>query len=220
MIGNPVLLVSRSPRHDLFLNPVCLSSFLAICLDVDEILRSLFNFILLIELALQRIEAQTSLVLSRQIGTPNIAAKGKLEPRRVWVPTWIAAGKHGSDEEEMEDKDAKGGKKKLIEVVEPSRKQGNREEGESAPSTLPKLKGILKNDGSKKSSEGGTKIASVTAAAIQDPPQGVPQTPQRPAWTWRKEADGQLKITVSVSKEVPLPVFSVVLTFGIDKKFD
>ncbi|PFH49998.1 hypothetical protein AMATHDRAFT_96732, partial [Amanita thiersii Skay4041] len=41
----------------------------------------------LVELALQRIEAQTGLALSRQIGTPNIASKGKLTPRTVHVPT-------------------------------------------------------------------------------------------------------------------------------------
>ncbi|KAG6820528.1 hypothetical protein H0H93_015699 [Arthromyces matolae] len=41
----------------------------------------------LIELALQRIEAQSSLVLSRQIGTPNIASKGKLLPRTVNIPS-------------------------------------------------------------------------------------------------------------------------------------
>ncbi|KAH7882130.1 pre-RNA processing PIH1/Nop17-domain-containing protein [Phlebopus sp. FC_14] len=40
----------------------------------------------IIELAFQRIEAETSLVLSRQIGTPNIASKGKLPARQVRVP--------------------------------------------------------------------------------------------------------------------------------------
>lgn len=39
-----------------------------------------------LELALQRVEAQTTLVLSRQIGIPNIASKGKLQSRRVSVP--------------------------------------------------------------------------------------------------------------------------------------
>ncbi|KAG9311021.1 pre-RNA processing PIH1/Nop17-domain-containing protein [Chiua virens] len=45
------------------------------------------NFI--IELALQRIESQTSLVLSREIGTPNIASKGKPRSRRVLVPATL-----------------------------------------------------------------------------------------------------------------------------------
>ena len=39
----------------------------------------------LLELALQRIEAQTTLVLSRQIATPNIASKGKPQSRRALV---------------------------------------------------------------------------------------------------------------------------------------
>ncbi|KAG6856545.1 hypothetical protein H0H87_003364 [Tephrocybe sp. NHM501043] len=41
------------------------------------------------ELALQRIEAQTSLSLSRQIGTPNITSKGKLLPRTVYIPSFL-----------------------------------------------------------------------------------------------------------------------------------
>ncbi|CAA7261955.1 unnamed protein product [Cyclocybe aegerita] len=42
--------------------------------------------IFLVELALQRIEAQTGLSLSRNIATPNIASKGKLLPRTVQIP--------------------------------------------------------------------------------------------------------------------------------------
>ncbi|KAL0058209.1 hypothetical protein AAF712_015125 [Marasmius tenuissimus] len=45
--------------------------------------------VFIIELALQRVEAQTSLLLSREIGTPNIAAKGKLEPRTVSLPSFL-----------------------------------------------------------------------------------------------------------------------------------
>ncbi|PBK92670.1 hypothetical protein ARMGADRAFT_1013211 [Armillaria gallica] len=45
----------------------------------------------LIELALQRIEVQSGLVLSRRIGTPNIASKGKLGPREVTVPDLSAS---------------------------------------------------------------------------------------------------------------------------------
>ncbi|KAF8966944.1 pre-RNA processing PIH1/Nop17-domain-containing protein [Flammula alnicola] len=43
--------------------------------------------VFLVELALQRIEAQTGLALSRNIGTPNISSKGKLLPRTVQVPS-------------------------------------------------------------------------------------------------------------------------------------
>ena len=43
-----------------------------------------------IEIALQRIETQTPLVLSRQIGTPNISAKGKLAQRTVTIPSFLA----------------------------------------------------------------------------------------------------------------------------------
>ncbi|KAL6308910.1 pre-RNA processing PIH1/Nop17-domain-containing protein [Sparassis latifolia] len=44
----------------------------------------------LIELAFQRIEAQSGVPLSRQIGTPNIAFKGTPAPRSVLVPAALA----------------------------------------------------------------------------------------------------------------------------------
>ncbi|KAI6161566.1 PIH1 family [Pisolithus thermaeus] len=48
----------------------------------------------IIELAFQRIEAQTSIILSRQIGTPNIAFKGKLQARQVMVPASLYPPSH------------------------------------------------------------------------------------------------------------------------------
>ncbi|KAH7911790.1 hypothetical protein BJ138DRAFT_1112913 [Hygrophoropsis aurantiaca] len=47
-----------------------------------------------IELALQRIETQTSISLSRQISTPNIASKGKPETRQISVPTALYPDNH------------------------------------------------------------------------------------------------------------------------------
>ncbi|KAG5650153.1 hypothetical protein H0H81_000519 [Sphagnurus paluster] len=44
----------------------------------------------IVELGLQRIEAQSTLVLSRHIATPNIASKGKLAPRTVLIPDFLA----------------------------------------------------------------------------------------------------------------------------------
>ncbi|KIK11810.1 hypothetical protein PISMIDRAFT_19213 [Pisolithus microcarpus 441] len=46
------------------------------------------------ELAFQRIEAQTTIILSRQIGTPNIAFKGKLQTRQVVVPSSLYPPSH------------------------------------------------------------------------------------------------------------------------------
>jgi len=46
--------------------------------------------IFLIELAFQRLEAETSILLSRQISSPNISSKGKLEQRTVRVPATIS----------------------------------------------------------------------------------------------------------------------------------
>src|ERR1700732_2167128 len=67
----------------------------------------------LIELAFQRVEAQTSsaILLSRQIGTPNIASKGKLEPRTVQIPRVLYPEGHPYRDFVQSGK----GKKKLIE---------------------------------------------------------------------------------------------------------
>jgi len=46
----------------------------------------------IIELALEHVEEKAHIALSRQIGTPNIASKGKLEPRTVLIPTSLLAG--------------------------------------------------------------------------------------------------------------------------------
>ncbi|KAG2152807.1 pre-RNA processing PIH1/Nop17-domain-containing protein [Suillus clintonianus] len=51
----------------------------------------------IIELALQRVESQTSLLLSRQIGTPNIASKGKPVSRQVLVPELLFPPHHKPD---------------------------------------------------------------------------------------------------------------------------
>ncbi|KAI0043691.1 hypothetical protein FA95DRAFT_1498222 [Auriscalpium vulgare] len=52
----------------------------------SRVLKDLAFKTFLIELALQRIEAQSSLSLSRALGTPNIASKGALSPRTAAVP--------------------------------------------------------------------------------------------------------------------------------------
>jgi hypothetical protein len=144
------------------------------------------------ELALQRIEAQTSLVLSRQIGTPNIAAKGKLEARRVWVPTWLVTGQQHASGKLTGDAQEK---KALIEEIEPSGGKGKQKEEGSAPA-LPKLKGILKKSDSSKS------IGDDGITAAPGTPQLSSQVPEMLAWSWKKEDDERLMIIVYVSKEV------------------
>ena len=72
-----------------------------------------------IELAFQRIEAQTSgsILLSRQIGTPNIPSKGKLEPRTVQIPRVLYPEGHPSRVLGLDGDGDQGKGKKLIEEV-------------------------------------------------------------------------------------------------------
>ncbi|KAH9976764.1 pre-RNA processing PIH1/Nop17-domain-containing protein, partial [Lactifluus volemus] len=66
----------------------------------------------LIELALQQIEAESSFSLSRVYGTPNIASKGTLEPRLVAVPATLFPPDH-----RYRARSEKTSTKKLIEEV-------------------------------------------------------------------------------------------------------
>ncbi len=52
----------------------------------SRVLRDQDLKLFLVELALQRIEIQFGIVLSRTIGTPNIASKGTLAPRTATIP--------------------------------------------------------------------------------------------------------------------------------------
>ncbi|KAL5498350.1 hypothetical protein ACEPAH_2492 [Sanghuangporus vaninii] len=61
----------------------------------------------LIELALEHVEEKAHMTLSRQVGTPNITSKGKLEPRTVLMPRSLADP--GSGSESIIDSRAKSG---------------------------------------------------------------------------------------------------------------
>lgn len=82
-----------------------------------------------VELALQRVEAQTSLLLSRQIGTPNIAAKGKPESRQVLVPGPLFPPGHPHHKSDV--------KTNLIQELDTPMA--------ALPTPTPRVKGILKS---------------------------------------------------------------------------
>ncbi|KZP06873.1 hypothetical protein FIBSPDRAFT_922950 [Athelia psychrophila] len=136
--------------------------------------------VFVVELALQRIEAQShagGLQLSRQIGTPNLASKGALAPRRVQIPSSLFAAAAASASPSPAAPAAlhitgtgaagKAKGKKLIEEVEV----------EVPPSSKGMLKGEVKN---------GTRP--------RPPKDAGPTTPR---WSWTK-AGTRIKITIAV----------------------
>jgi len=125
----------------------------------------------LIELAFQRVEAQWGILLSRQIGTPNIASKGKLQPRTVSIP--VALYPEGHPNRALGGDDEPQPKAKLIEEIDapPS--------SSSAPERAKKPKGILK------SPETAADLAKATAA--------LPS----PEFSWSKH-DAGIQITIRV----------------------
>ncbi|KAF9260415.1 hypothetical protein L218DRAFT_932502 [Marasmius fiardii PR-910] len=126
--------------------------------------------VFIVELALQRIEAQTGLVLSRDLGTPNIASKGKLTPRTVSLPNFLvqniasASASSGS-----------GVRKPLIEEIPSSTHATSK----SLSDASVKPKGILKKS---IGSELSTKR---------------PSEQQPLDWSWTYQND-QIRISISV----------------------
>ncbi|KAI0759087.1 pre-RNA processing PIH1/Nop17-domain-containing protein [Fomes fomentarius] len=130
----------------------------------------------LIELTFQRIEAQYGLLLSRQIGTPNILSKGKLQPRSVLIPTSLYTSDQTSTIIPSEPT-----RKPLIEEL-PASASTTRTKAPAAPP-----KGILKNT--------STSTPSADASA---PPAQSPQT-HIPELSWSRTDGGRrLRIALSV----------------------
>ena len=139
------------------------------------------------ELGLQRIEAQHTLLLSRQLGTPNIASKGKLLPRSALVPLVLFPEAHPLREE------TKG--KKLIEEVDPQPLPDAPKPTKDVPALPPKS--ILKTP------------VKPLIEEIQEPMRRTlpqkgtmsPQSKERPKFEWSKDGE-RIKITVHVPKLV------------------
>jgi hypothetical protein len=139
-------------------------------------------------LALQRVEAQSSLVLSRQIGTPNIASKGKLSPRIVSIPSFLAG------DSATNQTTAASVLRPLIQEVGLEATSPISSKGQPFDK---KIKGILKSNLSHHRST--TSIHKANSSKHT-----------RPAWSWSREED-RLVIVISVpslvgrlfTKEVP-----------------
>lgn len=136
------------------------------------------------ELSLQRIEAQAQLVLSRQIGMPNIAAKGKLQPRTVSIPSFLAPQDAEAKAADTLRKKSHSMQKPLIEEIVTSGSSG------FASQVIPKPKGILKG----------------SSAQV---PRKVDQTPMWSwSWSWSRSNNDRLQIQI----EVP-PMVRIVASF-------
>ena len=99
-----------------------------------------------IELALEHVEEKTGCTLSREIGTPNIAAKGQVEPRRVRMPRSLVERSSSAKSKSKEKSSEKSSG--LIQEVESSSTSAKPNTGTaSKPDSKPKS--ILKNASAK-----------------------------------------------------------------------
>ncbi|KAI9060119.1 hypothetical protein FKP32DRAFT_1632973 [Trametes sanguinea] len=138
----------------------------------------------LIELAFQRIEAQYGVQLSRQIGTPNIASKGKLAPRSVLVPTALLST-HASLSTAPSFAAAPS-------APEPSPSQLQLETSATKPASATRKPLIEEVDGSP---------APPPKGILKNPspaPSPAATTTLVPDFSWSKTDDGRLRIVLSV----------------------
>lgn len=131
------------------------------------------SFIVITECALQRIETQHSISLSRTLSTPNISSKGVLERREVPVPVSLFPPGH----HHHASVDDESPRKKLIEEVM------------SSPTITSEV------DGPNKLSSPGrihpdSAVTSHSNSAVETP-----------TWTWSQQG-GEIRITVRVPKLV------------------
>lgn len=149
-------------------------------------LPSSFRLCQFVELALQRVEAQSSLRLSRTLGTPNIASKGKLGPRTVDIPLALFPPSHHLHQsaEAVKAKPAK----KLIEEV--------------TPETTPSGSSTTPNGGSSKNDNADTSL-SVKRIETEATNRDANVSMETPMWSWRRDSESdRLVITVEVPKIV------------------
>jgi len=140
------------------------------------------------ELALQRIEAQSGIVLSRNIGTPNIASKGKLLPRTVQVPAAMLPALTGAPSANQNLPQLPS--KPLIQEVSSTTNGVASSPTNAGDATLlPGLRGILKKQAPSAS-------GSLTAIATDKWETPIKDTPLD--WSWTKDEEGRLRVDVHV----------------------
>lgn len=157
------------------------------------------------ELALQRIEVQTGLALSRAIATPNIASKGKLLPRTITLPSSLIQQKKAKPPPtesgpsfaniapKVQDSNPKPSPL-IQEITTPLENPATAAApkaatAKSSDTSLPGLRGILKKSNT-----------AVKVGDDSDAQPGADMDPLAPLeWDWRKDDKGRLRIEVKVA---------------------
>ncbi|KAJ4481072.1 pre-RNA processing PIH1/Nop17-domain-containing protein [Lentinula aciculospora] len=149
--------------------------------------------VFIIELSIQRIEAQTQLTLSRQIGTPNIAVKGKLQPRTVSIPSFLARPEAKAADAHNLDTKSGSMRKPLIEEIIA---QDSSDTTSQAGVDVRKPKSILK-----------IPLSGPAPMAPDRTKTGLPLT-----WSWHTADDDRLHVQI----EVPLVEKTIISRSTLD----
>ncbi|KLO07037.1 hypothetical protein SCHPADRAFT_837224 [Schizopora paradoxa] len=147
----------------------------------------------ILELALEHVEAKANMQLSRQIGTPNIASKGKLEPRSAMIPNALL------DPSQAQGPSLSKKSKPLVQELSTGTKSAETDKLEAQ-----KPKSILKPS---MASTNGTTSKTPMIQEIDEPNGGSPRSADLdvmhdgnlppPCWKWTKEGE-RIKIDIDV----------------------
>ncbi|KAH6916282.1 hypothetical protein BKA70DRAFT_1395888 [Coprinopsis sp. MPI-PUGE-AT-0042] len=149
------------------------------------------------ELALQRIEAQTGLTLSRKIGRPNIAAKGKLKPRTVRIPTVLLQGADSLGEDEAP-------KAAIIEAKREAKE----------------VKGILKKSGTNEKAPAKAKkpaVEVISSTEVQENEADENYDWYESSWDWERVGD-KIEIRVKIQGLPTSNVRTALTTLDIEPR--
>ncbi|TDL26793.1 hypothetical protein BD410DRAFT_782854 [Rickenella mellea] len=144
----------------------------------------------LIELALEHVEEKAKITLSRQISTPKIASKGKLDPRTVLIPNSLLSSGPAS---------STAARKILVEELPASTKgsvKGKEKE-------VHQPKSILRSKPSQSSVTNGKSATKPLIEELGDPLDNSSHEKiklgQVPRWRWAKDGD-RIVITIEVPR--------------------
>ena len=144
--------------------------------------------------------------LGRQLGTPNIASKGKLLPRTALVPLSLYPATHPLRASAPQSQGTNAGAKKLIEELG-APDDPHSKEPEKGPVVSTPLKSILKSPGSSEPSKATTAKIEVLGEGAGEASKPATVTPtaklQRPRFEWAK-VDDRIHFTVHAPKLVRL----------------
>lgn len=196
-------------------------------------LRTCSHISAILELALEHVEEKIGVTLSRQIGTPNIASKGKVEARTVLIPKALLNNAKPDEPLLREAPKTSSSEKIPPQMPKPILKNRTnpiinddssnvspRTETEGQPRPRPLIEDIT-NAHTQPAVSSSTTASASAGAAPTLPPENEPgdldigalSVLPAPRWAWSEDEDGDgaLRIEVDLPSLVSLPAARLLI---------